>query len=109
KLGFEWLFAVGGLLLFRLLIDPAMVRRPLLEPNLNAAGLSFLGSSLLFFLMANVVTGKPSAADLSPAVPAAQMKVEPGAEAGDSFETEGPGYWLIYLLPRISTQTVISQ
>lgn len=109
ELGFQWLFAVGGLLLFRLLIDPAMVRRPLLEPNLNAAGLSFLGSSLLFFLMANVVTGKPSPADLSPAVPAAQMKVEPGGEAVDTFETEGPGYWLIYLLPRISTQTVISQ
>lgn len=109
KLGFQWLFAVGGMLMFRLLIDPAMVRRPLLEPNLNSAGLSFLGSSLLFFLMANVVTGKPSPADLSPAVPAAQMKVEAGGGAVDTFETEGPGYWLIYLLPRISTQTVISQ
>jgi hypothetical protein len=31
------------------------------------------------------------------------------AETGDAdtFETEGPGYWLLYLLPRISTQTVI--
>jgi hypothetical protein len=110
KLGFQWLFAVGALLLARLLMDSAMVRRPLLEPNLNAAGLSFLGSSLLFFLMANVVTGKPSAADVSPARPAAEMKADPSSgETADTFETEGPGYWLLYLLPRISTQTVIVQ
>jgi hypothetical protein len=63
KLGFEWLFAVGGILMLRLLFDSAMVRRPLLEPNLNAAGLAFLGSSLLFFLMANVVTGSVTPAD----------------------------------------------
>src|SRR5688572_2842145 len=55
KLGFEWLFAVGALIMARLLADNAMVRRPLLEPNLNAAGLSFLASSLLFFLMSNIV------------------------------------------------------
>jgi hypothetical protein len=110
KLGFQWLFAIGALLLARLLMDSAMVRRPLLEPNLNAAGLSFLGSSLLFFLMANVVTGRPTAADISPARPVAEMKADPaGGVADDTFETEGPGYWLMYLLPRISTQTVIVQ
>ncbi len=44
-LGFVWLFVAGGLLLLRLLFDSTMVRRPLLEPNLNAAGMSFLGGS----------------------------------------------------------------
>lgn len=115
KLGFQWLFAVGVVILIRLLIDPAMVRRPLLDPNLNAAGLAFLGSSLLFFLMANVMTGQPSPADLSPALPAAELKAQTAKidsdsdEPIDTFKTEGPGYWLLYLLPRISTQTVIDQ
>lgn len=108
RLGFMWLFAAGGLLMLRLLIDPAMVRRPLLEPNLNAAGLSFLGASLLFFLMANVVTGKPKPDDLSPAREAEAMQEETAdEEQPDTFSTDGPGFWLVYRLPRISTQTVI--
>jgi hypothetical protein len=106
KLGFLWLFAVHGVIMARLLLDSALVRRPLLDPNLNAAGLAFLGSSLLFFLMANVVTGQPDPADWSPALSAAELKAQ--HENGDSFATEGPGYWLLYLLPRISTQTVIA-
>lgn len=53
--GYVWLFAVGGFFLVRLLLDPIMVRRPLLEPNLSASGLTFTGISLLVFLMANVV------------------------------------------------------
>lgn len=115
QLGFQWLFAVGVIILIRLLLDPAMVRRPLLEPNLNAAGLAFLGSSLLFFLMANVVTGPLGPADVSPALPAAELKAEQAKtdstsdETIDTFEAEGPGYWLLYLLPRVSTQTVIVQ
>ncbi len=110
--GFVWLFSASGILLARCLLDSAMVRRPLLEPNLNAAGLTFMGGALLFFLMANVVTGKPSADDLSPARPAEEIRTEEFSEAGaelpDSFETDGPGYWLLYLLPRISTQQVIA-
>ena len=55
--GYIWLFMVGGFFLVRLLLDPLMVRRPLLEPNLNASGLTFTGVALLVFLMGNVVTG----------------------------------------------------
>jgi hypothetical protein len=107
-LGFLWLFAVGGLLLFRLLLDPAIVRRPLLEPNLNEAGLLFLGGSLLFFLMANIVTGKPSPDDLSPARQVQALSSEHSDQQQfDTFTTEGPGFWLIYRLPRITTQKVI--
>jgi hypothetical protein len=113
KLGFLWLFAVGGLIMLRLLMDSMMVRRPLLEPNLNAAGLTFLASALLFFLMSNVITGNPTPADLTPAQSAAEIKKEviaeqANGESTDTFETEGPGFWLLYLLPRISTQTVIA-
>ncbi|MDZ7619297.1 MAG: hypothetical protein U1E05_20045 [Patescibacteria group bacterium] len=53
--GYVWLFVIGGFFLIRLLLDPVMVRRPLLEPNLSASGLTFTGASLLVFLMANVV------------------------------------------------------
>jgi hypothetical protein len=54
--GYVWLFAVSAFFLVRLILDPVMVRRPLLEPNLSASGLTFTGISLLVFLMANVVT-----------------------------------------------------
>ena len=53
--GYVWLFAVSGFFLIRMLLDPVMVRRPLLEPNLSVSGLTFTGVSLLVFLMANVI------------------------------------------------------
>lgn len=113
-LGFAWLFIAGGAILARLLLDSAMVRRPLLEPNLNAAGLLFLGGSLLFFLMANVVTGKPRQEDLSPARQAEEVRAEeedydPKEIAShDSFATDGPGFFLLYRMPRIVTQQSIA-
>jgi hypothetical protein len=107
RFGFLWLFAVHALFITRLLLDTALVRRPLLDPNLNAAGLAFLGSSLLFFLMANIVTGTTSRDDWSPALPAAEIQA--AQEQGDTFATEGPGYWLLYLLPRIATQEVVAR
>ena len=56
RLGYVWLFSVGGFFLVRLLIDPVLVRRPLLEPNLSAGGLVFTCVALLAFLAASVVT-----------------------------------------------------
>jgi hypothetical protein len=86
--------------MLRLLMDSMMVRRPLLEPNLNAAGLTFLASALLFFLMSNVITGNPTVADVTPAQSAAEIKAEIKAEEAlgettDTFETEGPGFCLL--------------
>lgn len=107
-LGFLWLLATELILLVRLLADNAMVRRPLLDPNLNAAGLMFMGSSLLFFLMANVVTGDPKAEDLLPGRTAEEVRVDVAVgEPQNSFETDGPGFFLFYRLPRVATQTVI--
>lgn len=54
--GYIWLFVISGFFLVRMLLDPMMVRRPMLEPNLSAGGLTFTGISLLIFLMANVIT-----------------------------------------------------
>jgi hypothetical protein len=63
RTGYVWLFVVGGGFLIRLLLDAMMVRRPLLEPNLSAGGLTFTGLALLVFLMANVVmTTNPASA-----------------------------------------------
>jgi len=56
RAGYTWMFVAGALFLVRLLFDSLMVRRPLLEPNLSAGGLTFTGLALLVFLMANVIT-----------------------------------------------------
>jgi len=74
--GYIWLFTVGSFFLVRLLLDPLMVRRPLLEPNLNASGLTFTGIALLVFLMTNIVTGKVA--------PLAARAVAGNAEVRDS-------------------------
>lgn len=61
RVGYLWLFCVSGLFILRLLVDWKMVRRPLLEPNLNVGGMTFIGFSLLVFLMVNVIVSKPDA------------------------------------------------
>jgi hypothetical protein len=90
--GYIWLFAVGGLFLVRMLLDPMMVRRPLLEPNLSVGGLTFLGLSLLIFFMANVLTEDAprdkSLAQLNPQTvepetPAIQPTAQPPDSGGD--------------------------
>ncbi len=58
QMGYVWLLAVSGCFMVRLLLDPVMVRRPLLEPNLSASGLTFTGAALMVFLMTNVIIGK---------------------------------------------------
>src|SRR5262249_27277733 len=115
--GYIWLFAIGGLFLVRMLLDPIMVRRPLLEPNLSAGGMTFLGLSLLVFLMANVATdrptpGAPGHTKVESATPAAtdensasavasQPASEKTQEATDlqtPLKVYGPGYvWLFEL------------
>ena len=42
--------------LIRCLADVGLGRRPLLEPNLNAAGLSFRGISVLLLLMVDTIS-----------------------------------------------------
>jgi len=73
RLGYLWMFVVGGLLLVRLLVDPLFERRPLLEPNLSIGGMVFLGFSLLFFVLANVATYSPAEEDLQEARNAVKM------------------------------------
>lgn len=82
--GFAAILIACGLLMIRMLIDPALVRRPLLEPNLSIGGLSFIGSSLFLFLMSNVITSDP----------------ELSHQRGERL---GPGYALLNRLPNLPT------
>ena len=82
--GFLWLLSVELAILIRLLIDPMMVRRPLLDPNLTTGGLAFIGVSMLMFLMGNVINSRP------------QTPGEQGPQLG-------PGYPVLNMLPAIPT------
>ena len=113
QIGYIWLFCTGGFFLIRLLLDPLMVRRPLLEPNLSMGGLTFLGLSLLVFLMANVVTKQPDADDLVAASTTASFQqVEDPAErdrlSQEHFAKQGPGYALLRVIPSVSTRIFVA-
>ena len=82
--GFIALLSACLLLMIRMLIDPALVRRPLLTPNLSIGGLSFIGVSLFLFLMANVITSSPH-------------------EQRERGPALGPGYALLNMLPELPT------
>ncbi len=96
ELGFLWLFAAGLFLLIRLLVDPTMVRRPLLEPNLLPGGLAFMSVALMAFLMAQVFRNPPADRELEGVRQLTRM-VHRRAVAADEnpWQRHGPGYaWL---------------
>jgi hypothetical protein len=94
RAGYVWLFAVSAFFVVRLLLDAVMVRRPLLEPNLSASGLTFMGVSLLVFLMANVIT--------SPEERLERRLVQQEAPASPS-----PGYTWFYTFAGFSNRAMI--
>ncbi len=61
--GYVWIFGVHILLFFRLICDTLMVRRPLLEPNLTPAGLTFACVTLLAFMVANITVNRGEQVD----------------------------------------------
>jgi hypothetical protein len=105
-LGYLWLFAAGGFFLVRLLLDPLMVRRPLLEPNLSPGGLAFTGIALLVFLFANVVRADLSKGDLESVRQLDELLGRRDASSAEAGEY-GPGYRLFLTLPRLSTETLV--
>lgn len=103
-IGYIWLFSVTGVLLLRSLLDPTMVRRPLLEPNLSTGGLAFIGCSLFVFLMANVVNGPATESDLSGARGAERLLVGVADSAvTQDLRQHGPGNAMLHLLPSLVT------
>ena len=55
-IAFVWLFVGSMLWLVRCLLDLGLTRRPILEPNLNAAGLACLSIGVLGLLVAETVS-----------------------------------------------------
>src|SRR5262245_39706140 len=109
--GYLWLFGISAIWVVRLLVDPMMVRRPLLEPNLSSGGLIFMGCALFAFLMANVITSVPSRTDLK-AAQGAQALLNRHDSSGERDKPEdyaqhGPGYYALGLLPSIPTHPFI--
>ena len=101
RLGFVWLMVIGGLFLLRLLFDPTMVRRPLLESNLSLGGLTFLGLSMFAFLIVNVMIAGPQPGDgespIKSVIPAGQRAP---MESSSGLQ-QGPGYSLLENVPSV--------
>lgn len=57
--GHGWLFVVTGCWLIRLFSDSLWKRRPLLEQNLNSAGMAFLTVSVFVLLISKALTEPP--------------------------------------------------
>jgi hypothetical protein len=106
--GFFWLFAVGVIFLVRLLFDPTMVRRPLLEPNLSIGGMIFICCSLFAFVMTNVWTGTPTEGDLHGPKAAAQLLVRDSEGPQADLSRHGPGYAVLTLLPSVPTMSLMT-
>jgi len=106
--GYLWLFCVGGFFLVRLLLDPVMVRRPLLEPNLSASGLTFTGVALLVFLMTNVITQPLTESDLEGPRRLEQILARQEAPADETgLAQHGPGYPLFFGFASLANRAFI--
>ena len=105
RFGYCWMFGIGGLIMLRMLLDPLLVRRPLLEPNLSVGGMVFMGVSLLVFVLANVAVYSPADEDIEGARNALKtLRLEASSEGEDAqLIQRGPGYRLLYVLPVLST------
>jgi hypothetical protein len=108
QLGYGWLFAIGGFFLIRLLVDPMMVRRPLLEPNLSPGGLTFACVALLLFLMTNVIASDITVDDLDGPRRAEQLLSRQEQKADEpQMALHGPGYPLLHLLASVPSRALI--
>ena len=102
--GFVGLFIVGAIYLIRMLLDPLLVRRPLLAPNLSLGGLIFLGICLMLLLFANIVSSKPTPEELSMVKSTISMAKREAADDADTqyLRKRGPGYQMLFLVAVIS-------
>ena len=104
RTGFIGLFVVGALYLIRMLIDPVLVRRPLLNPNLSLGGLIFLGVCLIMLLLANIFSAKPTTDEVSMVKSTIRMAKRQAADEAESLSLRkrGPGYQMLFFVAVIS-------
>lgn len=107
--GYLWLIGVGALWFVRLFVDPLLVRRPLLEPNLSPAALTFLGLSLLALLSVAVATYQVTPGDLEGAQRADQLLVLGRSGVAAPPSEHGPGYPLLHLLAGVPSKALIQE
>jgi len=107
ELGYTWLFCVNGFFLVRLLLDPVMVRRPLLEPNLSASGLTFTGVALLLFLITRVATVNPEERDRGYRRLEQILAQEDAPSGNMDLSQRGPGYRGFYVLAGFADQAFV--
>jgi hypothetical protein len=105
--GYVWLFSTSAFFLIRLILDPMMVRRPLLEPNLSASGLTFTGVSLLVFLMANVITTPTERLEYQLAK--ADDEAHREMVKKDEAALRAPGYIWFYALAGVGNEPATSE
>jgi hypothetical protein len=103
RAGYIWLFSVGSLLLARMLLDPVLIRRPLLEPNLSVGGLTFLVCCQLVFLVAQILQRDPEPEELAGPRDALEMVQGNAADVARDFRQYGPGLGIIHLIPVLPT------
>jgi len=107
RLGYSWLFTLSGLMLIRMLLDMLMVRRPLLEPNLSASGLTFTCVAMLVFLTTNVITQSLKESEVTGALLTDHvLEKRELPEAGCPAERPGVGYPLFHIFAHFSDHPV---
>ncbi|HEX3656446.1 MAG TPA: hypothetical protein VHV55_11590 [Pirellulales bacterium] len=107
QIGYIWLFGTGAFFLVRLLLDPMLVRRPLLEPNLTAGGLTFIAVSLMAFMLVNVLTKDPQESDLDGPRRLRALMARRESSTDTSLSKLGPGYAPMHFLPSISMRALM--
>ena len=108
QMGYVWLFVLSAAFLVRLLIDPMLVRRPLLEPNLSIGGLTFMCAAQLVFMMTNVITAKLTQSDLDGARRLEQLLSRQEASVEENhLRAHGPGYPLLHLMARVPNRALV--
>ena len=107
-IGYVWLFAGCGFFLVRMLIDPMMVRRPLVEPNLSVGGQLFMIVALLLLLITTVVTSDLTEADVEGAQRLDDLIDRQAVAVEDTgLEEHGPGFPLLHLLASVPSKALI--
>ncbi|MGL5094068.1 MAG: hypothetical protein ACRDD1_00665, partial [Planctomycetia bacterium] len=109
QVGYFWLFAVSAYFIVRCVADLFLVRRPRIEPNLNAGGLVLLGVALFGFLVYEVMVKEPDPAGRESARAAARLMNGPALErtppaAGD--RTPGAA---LSAVPLVAVQVLVAE
>lgn len=109
--GYAWLFVCTGLFLLRLFLDPVFRRRPLLEQNLNPAGLTFLCIAAFAFQVTKVATEPPAASTVATVLQADEMLRRQDTSTGreEHEAVSGPATKLITATTAVVPARLVAQ